>query len=320
MWKPAKTALRLMGARLARDRSALSIFLFHAVFKSADEADSGVVAPQQRITVDGFRRFARHYLEHGYRFVGPDEVLAGLDVGGRYVMATFDDGYYNNGLVVPVLEEFGIPAVFFIVTGNVRASKSFWWDVLHREARRQGLTRDEVRARSSELKREPPEAVEARLVERFGARCFEPVGDVDRPFTQEELRAFATHPLVHLGNHTRDHAILTNHRAGDVEARVRGCQEDLAELCGVEPKVIAYPNGNWSAEVAIASRRVGMELGITVERRKNYVPLDPDPRVLMGLGRFTLWGHRDLDAQCRVFRSDFSWQGLRARRGRPERA
>ena len=41
-------------------------------------------------------------------------------------MLTFDDGYYNNHLALPVLEEFDVPALFFISTNHVKQQKCFW--------------------------------------------------------------------------------------------------------------------------------------------------------------------------------------------------
>src|SRR5436309_882550 len=92
-----------------QERSALIPFLFHSLFK--DEADIAVnhVDPLQRTTVRQFRDFIRYYLDHGYEFVDPRRVLAGLRPEGKHALITFDDGYYNNTLALPVLEECGVP-------------------------------------------------------------------------------------------------------------------------------------------------------------------------------------------------------------------
>src|SRR5205823_12754247 len=75
-----------------RERSALLSFLFHSLFRDEGEIALNLVDPLQRTTVDQFRRFVAYYLDHGYRFVGPDEILEGLDPGGKYAAITFDDG------------------------------------------------------------------------------------------------------------------------------------------------------------------------------------------------------------------------------------
>ena len=192
------------------ERSALMPFLFHSLFRDEREIELGQVDPLQRTTVEQFRQFVDYYLRHGYQFVTPEQVLAGLRPGGKYALITFDDGYFNNTLALPVLEEFGVPAMFFISSENVRAGKCYWWDVLHRELLGRGASPRQVYREGVVLKAMPTEKIEAELAARFGQRAFDPRGDLDRPFTPGELRGFARHPTVRIGNHTANHAILTN--------------------------------------------------------------------------------------------------------------
>ncbi len=47
------------------------------------------------------------------------------------IALTFDDGYLDNFLTAkPLLEQYGIPATFFVSTGNLGSAKEFWWDEL----------------------------------------------------------------------------------------------------------------------------------------------------------------------------------------------
>lgn len=47
------------------------------------------------------------------------------------IALTFDDGYADNFLVAkPLLEQYQIPATFFITTCNLGKQKEFWWDEL----------------------------------------------------------------------------------------------------------------------------------------------------------------------------------------------
>ncbi|MFT2009542.1 polysaccharide deacetylase family protein [Pontibacter sp. 13R65] len=47
------------------------------------------------------------------------------------IAITFDDGYQDNYLVAkPLLEKYGLPATFFVSTGNIGETKEFWWDEL----------------------------------------------------------------------------------------------------------------------------------------------------------------------------------------------
>ena len=274
------------------------------------EIELHAVDPQRRITVGHFREFVAHMLERGYEFVVPEQVLAGLDEDGSYVMATFDDGYVSNRLVRDTLEEFGVSAVFFISTGHVLAEKSFWWDVVHREMWRRGSSEDDIQQVGRGLKELTNAQIEDVIVGMFGAKCLRPWGDVDRPFTPGELREFSECPHVDIGNHTRDHAILTNYSPEGVLEQLVGTQDDLNELVGYKPTSVSYPNGSYSPAAVRLSHEIGLSLGITVERRKNWLPLDTVDAGLLRLGRHTLWGTRDIAAQCDATLADGWWQGV----------
>jgi len=110
---------------LFRERSALLSFLFHSLFRDEREIALNQVDPLQRTTVAQFRRFVEYYLAHDYRFIGPADLLGGLDPDGKYAMITFDDGYFNNTLALPILEEYRVPAVVFVSTDHVRQNKCF---------------------------------------------------------------------------------------------------------------------------------------------------------------------------------------------------
>ncbi|MEJ7665168.1 MAG: polysaccharide deacetylase family protein [Hymenobacter sp.] len=64
--------------------------------------------------------------------MSPADVLRGLDPAGKYALITFDDGYFNNHLALPVLRRYGVPATFFISSHHVLSGQAFWWDVVYR--------------------------------------------------------------------------------------------------------------------------------------------------------------------------------------------
>lgn len=301
----AKIWWRGQVGRLRRDRPALLTFLFHGLFADAAQIAAGHAKPQQAITVDHFDRFVRHFVEAGYRFVAPAD-LDQLDPAGRYVMATFDDGYANNRLAMAVLERYEAPAVFFVASGHVRQGKAFWWDVLWRRRLAEGATIEQVDAESARLKPLPFDRIEAYLREQFGEDALRPAGAIDRPLTVDELRDLAAHPLVHIGNHTVDHVVLTQYDWPRMRWQIERCQADLEAITGVRPTIISYPNGNHAPAVLGAAERAGLRWGITVAKHKNRLPLADDPAARLTLGRFTLWGDQDIDAQCAMYRSDLT--------------
>jgi len=303
---PAVRALDSAAASLALmlrwERPALLSFMFHGLFADRAEAEGGLVDPYQPLTVADFRGFLEAFLAAGYRFIRPDDLLAGLDPEGRYALVTFDDGYANNLRLPALLRAFQVPATVFITAENLAAGKAFWWDVLFRELRRRGTAPGQMTAQREQLKRLSPREIEASLVRMFGAEALRPAGDVDRPMTLEELRDFAREPLISLGNHSLDHALLDRCDEREIERQIFGCQDFLERITGQRPEIIAYPNGNYDSRVLRVARAAGLRLGLTVESRKAPLPLDAD--ALLALPRFMLTGGPSMAAQFRQCRSD----------------
>jgi peptidoglycan/xylan/chitin deacetylase (PgdA/CDA1 family) len=292
-----------------RERTALLPFLFHTLFEDDRQIALNLLDPQDRMTVASFRRFVKYYLAHGYQFVGPEAILGGLAPGGRYALITFDDGYFNNRLALTVLEELGVPALFFISTDNIRLGKCFWWDVLHRERVERKASPAEVELERRWLKTLRTEQIEEYLVATFGPGCLSPRGNIDRPFTVDELREFSRHPWVRIGNHTANHAILTNYPLDEARGQVARGQAWLTSTTGVTPDAIAYPNGAYNQSVIRTSGEIGLKLGFIASPQKCLLPLDSTSDRLLRIGRFTPRGGCDMEAQGRTYRSDLQLYG-----------
>jgi peptidoglycan/xylan/chitin deacetylase (PgdA/CDA1 family) len=291
---------------VTNERGTLLCVLFHSLFESEAEVRGGVLDPQQAISVDMFRAFVSHFNKQQYGFVSPRQIREGLRPGGKYILLTFDDGYFNNVRALPVMEEFKAPAVFFISSDHVREGKAFWWDVAFREGRKRGKTDEEIRRTVADYRQLKTEAVESELRNEFGDHALLPVGDLDRPFTPGELREFAGGHLVSLGNHTKNHAILTNYGLEEARRQIQGGQEALEQMTRRIPEMISYPNGNSTAEIQQMAREIGLPLGVVVRGGKNRLPLKLGGPEAMTLKRFILWGNGGIDAQCRAARSSVS--------------
>lgn len=311
MGKSWKNALNRLDEAVGRaclavlpERPALLVFMFHVLFEDEAAMTLNLVDPQQRITTRIFAQFVAYYLTHGYTFVSPGEVVHGLDPTKKYVLITFDDGYYNNHLALPILRHYGVSATFFISSHHVLTGQAFWWDVVYRERQRQPLTPPAQHAEYAQLKQWRHPEIEQYLLAHFGPTALQPVGDLDRPFTSAELRAFAREPEVFLGNHTAHHAVLTNYLPEAAGRELVACQQHLLEIAGTAPCAVAYPNGNTSTAVVAAAAAAGLRLGVTVRAGKKYLPFARHHVNLLQLNRFLLWGDQDVAAQCARFRID----------------
>jgi peptidoglycan/xylan/chitin deacetylase (PgdA/CDA1 family) len=291
-----------------KEKNSLIVFLFHTLFRNEEEISLNIIDPMQRITIQHFSHFVEYYLNHDYIFISPNDILNGLNTDKKYALITFDDGYFNNQRALPILKEYGIPALFFISTNYVKYNKCFWWDVLYRERIKQGRSVEEICWEQQQLKESmTSEEIGKYIKGRFGEKTFEPIGDIDRPFTLPELKKFSKEKYVFLGNHTSDHAALTNYSSNGIKSQILDAQNTLYDITGTKPIAISYPYGKISVsnEVIRISKEIGLRL-IFTGFKKNYLPLNFQSDGTMRLFRVPLQGNNELIKQCEVFRSDVS--------------
>ncbi|MFW6195004.1 MAG: polysaccharide deacetylase family protein [Chloroflexota bacterium] len=158
---------------------------------------------------DNFRRIISELSSLG-QFVSTDRCLAMIrgdePIDGRYFHLSFDDGFRNvitNGL--PVLKEYGVPAMLFVPTGLIDADY---------------------------------ETVRDYCLNRTGyAGVIETVtwGDLER----------ALEDGFDVGSHTRTHARLSDVVDEDVlEDEIAGSREDIQQKLGSDCPYISWPYGS----------------------------------------------------------------------------
>jgi peptidoglycan/xylan/chitin deacetylase (PgdA/CDA1 family) len=123
-------------------RNAAVVVMFHRVQDGCDDADPLTTS------VDMFERYCR-FFKRRFRVVSlrdlVDRLERGLDLN-RELAITFDDGYRDNfEHAAPVLENFSLPATFFVVTQWIGTDVVPWWD-RQQGVRHPWMTWDQVRA------------------------------------------------------------------------------------------------------------------------------------------------------------------------------
>jgi peptidoglycan/xylan/chitin deacetylase (PgdA/CDA1 family) len=296
------------------DAPGLIVLAAHTVFPDRAALESALVHPQQTLMADDLRRTIAHFQGAGYEFIAGDRLDVGLEPQRRYCMLTFDDGYWNQFAILPLLKELGVPAVFFVVPGQTEAGESFWWDVVYRKGRAGGKSESEIERFIATAKQIHPRQIRAHLTAAgIGARDFHCRSDIDRPVTKQELAALAGATGVTIGNHTNHHEILTRCTAEDQHATLRAAQESIFEICRIRPRILAYPNGDHSTESHAAAAAAGLSWGMTLDERREA------PGKLSGarrwqIGRYLIWGG-DVERHSRRIRLRHSLGSL-ARAGR----
>lgn len=290
------------------ERPALIAFLFHSLFEDRAQIDDDLVYPQEGLTKTDLRRFISYFLEAEYEVVSAAQIRSGLSEESRCLHVTFDDGYANNIAVGEILEEFGVPATIFVATDNVESGNCFWWDVLYRERRRRGSAEATVEAEMRALKKQKPADIRTYLESEFGPGSWRPVSDLDRPLSREELSALSRNRWITIGNHTKNHAILTRLDRQGIRAELEGAQDYLEGVLGERPRTVAYPNGDYDDNVLEIARACGLQVGVTADPKKNRA--HSTDAELLTLGRYRIEREIDLIEQLHASRSGLQLANL----------
>lgn len=287
--------------KLFQEKNSLIILVFHSIYKNQAEKTLNYIDPRMGIQIDQFRQIVEYYLDNNYNFISQGDLLNGLR-NDKYIMVTFDDGYYNNISILPELNRYKIPAIFFISTNHILKNKCFWWDVLYREKIKRGSSFKTIIKEQNHLKLKTNNEIEAYLIKIFGEKSLQPLSDIDRPFTPDELKTFSKEKYVHIGNHTSDHGILNNYSAHEQKSQILNAQQQIFNMTGSNPIAISYPDGSYSDETIKISNELGIKFGFTVCYKKNYLPIRNGD--YFRLGRFDFGRGIQVVNQCEIFRSD----------------
>src|SRR5208282_1174155 len=95
----------------------------------------------------------------------------------------------------------------------------------------------------------------------LGVREFRAVSDLDRLFAPRELREFASHPLVFIGNHGCCHEFLPAYPAAEARRAICQAQQIICEITGKPSLAIGYPFGVYSEQIIQFAREAGLRLG-----------------------------------------------------------
>jgi peptidoglycan/xylan/chitin deacetylase (PgdA/CDA1 family) len=213
------------------------------------------------------QRFAQHldYLRRTYRVVGVGDLVEQLRSQAlrhrRQVVLTFDDGYEDNYRhAAPLLQQYGLPAAFYLTAGYVGGARPFWWDELDRlvmshpgnflevdapvqrtyaladAAGRRGAVHD----LSARLRRLPAEQREALLDRLSGGRRLQ-AAVMDQPMTWDQARGLARQGFT-IGAHSCRHPALGGLTEAQARQEVEGSKAILEGELQAEVAHFSYPH------------------------------------------------------------------------------
>ena len=184
------------------------------------------------------------------------------------VVVTFDDGYADNVCeALPILEEVGVPATFFVSTGYLGTSKEFWWHRLEAMLLRDSefppsfilddpsysrvwdtVTFEQRKALYTTLSglmlKITPERREDWLNQ---LKKWNGTGDegnnAHRSMSHEEIKRLAGSPWATIGAHTVTHSALSALSEEQQRQEIFTSKKDLEDTTGVEIMTFSYPSG-----------------------------------------------------------------------------
>lgn len=218
-----------------------------------------------------------------------ERMLAGKAEKGM-VAITFDDAYRDVLTnAKPILQEHGIPATVFVVTGSFGAERGFWWDRLA-AAVLSGVmptimppiqfVETEARYALSQAFRDADRAklhlLLWRLIRVLPAKEREAaVTSVCRAFraddfaapvmTEAELVELTVGGLISIGAHCVTHPSLPSLSADEQRREIGQSRKTLEALTGQPIRRLAYPFGDYDERSVEIARDLGFDYAVSVE-------------------------------------------------------
>lgn len=198
-----------------------------------------------------------------------------------FCLLTFDDGKKINAVEsASELERAGVPAVFYLTTDCVNNQKPHWFDF-----------RDALKQKCPIL----PDHVAAHTLKRLSmAQISQRIENTCREFNvQPDLSDPLIAPMdwadvcdldkkgFTIGSHSTMHEILTNETATDVFRDIKQSIKDVSFHLGKQCPTFAFPNGNYTLEMANYATQCGVKTVMTTDPLwlKPGTPLNRLPRI-----------------------------------------
>jgi peptidoglycan/xylan/chitin deacetylase (PgdA/CDA1 family) len=284
-----KRAMHLSGllalARRYRCADSALILRYHSV-GGADGSVPIHIDPSLCVPLSAFARQMRYIRDH-YTPVPLDQLFGAIKEGRpfpcRPVAITFDDGYRDNySAALPVLQEYGLPATFYITAGCVEARDILWTSKLRyyfmatreRELHLRHPT-SQVLDLSSCAARQASYAHTVALIKSAGRRrggdeVFQEVEAAlkvrdldplkDSMLSWEEIREMSRAGM-RIGAHTLTHPNLPGLPPDAAEAEVAGSKTLIEERIKAPVEHFAYPNGRGVSHFNDAVREIVRQAG-----------------------------------------------------------
>ena len=245
-------------------------------------------------TASEFEKQLRWLKKHTH-IISEEELVECMETGKfpskLNVLITFDDGYIGNySIAFPILQRFGVSAIFFIPTGMITKQFLGWWDIsafLIKNSRKNKLV---FGGREIELKRGLRAAIHhihasMRLMSpRESQLCIESLSqmcEVDIPDQDEQGKQLMSWTQIcemsdsgmAIGSHTHTHPVLSSLSCADQKKEMLTSRSIIENITGSKVRSIAYPIGSYrhfTQETMMIAEQSGYSAGFSFDNGINY--------------------------------------------------
>lgn len=271
----------LRALELLPSQPGIAIFSYHRIGNREDcEYDRDLISA----TVEQFD-YQLEYIKRHIPTLLPHELAELLANRKRlsrlHAIFTFDDGYLDNyTYALPLLQQHGLRAAFFLITSFVGTSSLPWWDeiaYLVRRTNRTSLSIDcgplkqikigpdrekaihrLVSAFKSEENRDP-----VQFMEKLRSEAQVPPPDLKRQFIDwKEAKEMAAAGME-IGAHTHTHPLLSRLSSVQQRAELQESKTLIEQKLGVPITSLAYPNGS-PKDFTDQTQQIAQEVGFTI--------------------------------------------------------
>lgn len=268
----------------------LSILAYHRI---NDEPSADYRYQEETIsaTPEMFReqlRFLRRRC-HVVNFAELKEILnAGERVPDNTVIITFDDGYRDNlDIALPILQEFGLTAVVYIVTQCIETGEPFWFEALAHDVSQAPSgelrllddsfqftiredNRRELRRALGDLARVVDDEARLQMLAELHSYCqhISRAESEERiPMNWDEIGALVS-AGIEIGSHTVTHPFLSRLTNEQIRCQLLDSKSAIESHTGKAVLSISYPTGSkeyYDDRVTQCAEDCGYEFGVSYE-------------------------------------------------------
>ncbi len=264
-------------------RPGLLVLAYHRIGEAAGQLFDDELFSA---SVQGFKQQLL-YLRSHFDVIGLNELIARLEGAGPVfrrptAMVTFDDGYRDNyEVALPILQEVGLPAAFFIAAGYIDRPRLTWWDrvaYVVKSTTRDMLELDYPEPLTIDLRQPDRDRATRQILqpykrtpeidqERFFDRLEEEAGvevesealGRDLFMTWDQVRGLRGGGMA-IGSHTYDHPVLAQMPEAIQLSELTRSKQVLESQADSPIHAIAYPVGGPDA-FSDSTKRLAREAG-----------------------------------------------------------